>query len=75
MSERLIKYGFRLYIVLGFAFIFAPIVSLMVFAFNEDRFPSLPWRASRRRGSRRCSRRPSSRTRSRTAWSSAGSSP
>jgi spermidine/putrescine transport system permease protein len=44
MSERLIKYGFRLYIVLGFAFIFAPIVSLMVFAFNEDRFPSLPWR-------------------------------
>jgi len=44
MSERLIKYGFRLYIVLGFAFIFAPILSLMVFAFNEDRFPSLPWR-------------------------------
>jgi len=44
MSDRLIKYGFRLYIVLGFAFIFAPIVSLMVFAFNEDRFPSLPWR-------------------------------
>ena len=44
MSERLIKYGFRLYIVLGFAFIFAPILSLIVFAFNEDRFPSLPWR-------------------------------
>jgi spermidine/putrescine transport system permease protein len=44
MTDRLIKYGFRLYIVLAFTFIFAPIVSLIVFAFNEDRFPSLPWR-------------------------------
>ncbi len=44
MTDRLIGIGFKLYIVLGFAFIFAPIVSLMVFAFNEDRFPSLPWK-------------------------------
>jgi spermidine/putrescine transport system permease protein len=44
VTDRLIGIGFRIYIVLGFAFIFAPIVSLMVFAFNEDRFPSLPWK-------------------------------
>jgi spermidine/putrescine transport system permease protein len=44
MVDRLIGIGLRVYIVLGFAFIFAPIVSLMVFAFNEDRFPSLPWK-------------------------------
>ncbi|MCS0503312.1 ABC transporter permease [Ancylobacter mangrovi] len=28
---------------LVFAFIFAPIVSTVVFSFNADRFPSLPW--------------------------------
>lgn len=28
---------------LVFAFIFAPIVSTIVFSFNADRFPSLPW--------------------------------
>lgn len=44
MTDRPINIGFRIYIVLGFAFIFAPIVSLVVFAFNEDRFPSLPWK-------------------------------
>lgn len=44
MTDRLISIGFRIYIVLAFAFIFAPIVSLIVFAFNEDRFPSLPWK-------------------------------
>lgn len=31
------------YTSLVFAFIFAPIVSTMVFSFNADRFPSLPW--------------------------------
>ena len=44
MTDRLISIGLRIYIVLGFFFIFAPIVSLIVFAFNEDRFPSLPWK-------------------------------
>jgi spermidine/putrescine transport system permease protein len=44
VTDRLISIGFRIYIVLAFAFIFAPIVSLIVFAFNEDRFPSLPWK-------------------------------
>jgi spermidine/putrescine transport system permease protein len=43
MADRLIKLGFRAYIVLGFLFIFAPILSLIVFAFNDNRFPSLPW--------------------------------
>ncbi len=31
------------YTVLVFGFIFAPIVSTVVFSFNADRFPSLPW--------------------------------
>ena len=31
------------YTALVFAFIFAPIVSTIVFSFNSDRFPSLPW--------------------------------
>ncbi|MBS9476576.1 ABC transporter permease [Ancylobacter sp. VKM B-3255] len=31
------------YTALLFAFIFAPIVSTIVFSFNADRFPSLPW--------------------------------
>lgn len=43
MTDRLIDVGLRLYIVLAFGFIFAPIVSLIVFAFNDARFPSLPW--------------------------------
>ncbi len=29
--------------LLVFAFVFAPIVSTVVFSFNADRFPSLPW--------------------------------
>lgn len=43
MTDRLINVGLRLYIGLAFAFIFLPIVALIVFAFNESRFPSLPW--------------------------------
>jgi spermidine/putrescine transport system permease protein len=42
--ERSINVGFRVVVFLGFGFIFAPIISLIVFAFNEDRFPSLPWK-------------------------------
>lgn len=44
MTDRLIGIGLRIYIVLGFLFIFAPIVALVVFSFNLDRFPSLPWK-------------------------------
>lgn len=38
----LIDWALRLYVVLCFAFIFAPIAASFVFSFNEDRFPSLP---------------------------------
>lgn len=44
LGDRLIGLGFRLYIGLGFLFIFAPIVTLIVFSFNADRYPSLPWK-------------------------------
>lgn len=44
MSDRLVMLGLRAYAVLGFVFIFAPFVTLIVFAFNESRFPHLPWR-------------------------------
>jgi spermidine/putrescine transport system permease protein len=33
----------RVYVGLAFAFVFAPIITLVIFAFNENRFPSLPW--------------------------------
>ena len=34
--------AFRLYLVAVFAFVFAPIVTSMVFSFNSDRFPTVP---------------------------------
>jgi spermidine/putrescine transport system permease protein len=34
----------RLYTAAVFAFVFAPIVTIAVFSFNADRFPSLPWK-------------------------------
>jgi spermidine/putrescine transport system permease protein len=37
------KAALVLYSLVMFAFIFAPIVSTIVFSFNADRFPSLPW--------------------------------
>jgi spermidine/putrescine transport system permease protein len=40
--SRLIDWALRLYILLAFAFIFAPIAASFVFSFNVDRFPSLP---------------------------------
>jgi spermidine/putrescine transport system permease protein len=43
VTDRLIGIGLRIYIFLGFLFIFTPIVALIVFSFNVDRFPSLPW--------------------------------
>lgn len=44
MTDRLINGALRIYIGLAFLFIFTPIISLIVFSFNEDRFPSLPWK-------------------------------
>lgn len=42
MSERLILWGQRSYLVLVFVFVFAPIITSIIFSFNSDRFPSLP---------------------------------
>ena len=44
MRERLIGVAQRAYLLLCLAFIFAPILTLVVFSFNIDRFPSLPWK-------------------------------
>jgi spermidine/putrescine transport system permease protein len=38
----LIDWGLKLYVLLSFAFIFAPIAASFVFSLNVDRFPSLP---------------------------------
>jgi spermidine/putrescine transport system permease protein len=43
MTDRLLAILSRVYVALAFAFIFTPIVTLVIFAFNENRFPSLPW--------------------------------
>jgi spermidine/putrescine transport system permease protein len=41
-SNRLIDWALKLYVLLAFGFIFAPIAASFVFSFNVDRFPSLP---------------------------------
>jgi spermidine/putrescine transport system permease protein len=38
----LIDWALKLYVLLSFGFVFAPIAASFVFSFNEDRFPSLP---------------------------------
>ena len=43
MMDRTLAVLSRVYIGLAFAFVFAPIITLVIFAFNENRFPSLPW--------------------------------
>ena len=40
--NRWIDWGLKLYVLLSFAFIFAPIAASFVFSLNVDRFPSLP---------------------------------
>ncbi|MCG8471369.1 MAG: ABC transporter permease [Desulfobacterales bacterium] len=37
-------WGFHLYILLYFLFLFAPLVVTCVLAFNDSQFPSLPWK-------------------------------
>jgi len=44
MGERLTTLIQRVYVLFCLAFIFCPIVTLIVFSFNVDRFPSLPWK-------------------------------
>jgi len=41
-ATRLINAGLKLYIILSFAFIFAPIAPSFIFSFSVERFPSLP---------------------------------
>lgn len=36
--------AFRLYIVLFYAFLFAPLIITCILAFNDSNFPSLPWK-------------------------------
>lgn len=36
--------GFRLYIILFYIFLFAPLLVTCVLAFNDSNFPSLPWK-------------------------------
>ena len=40
--NRFVEVGLRFYILLSFAFVFAPIAASFVFSFNSDRFPSIP---------------------------------
>jgi spermidine/putrescine transport system permease protein len=44
MSDRLINIAFKGYILLMFLFIFTPIVILVIFSFNVERFAVLPWK-------------------------------
>lgn len=40
--SRGVDWALRVYIVLAYAFVFAPIAASFVFSFNSDRFPSIP---------------------------------
>jgi spermidine/putrescine transport system permease protein len=43
MMDQLISWALRTYITIAFAFIFLPIVVLVVFSFDIDRYPTLLW--------------------------------
>ena len=38
------SFGFKLYVALYFAFLFAPLLVTCVLAFNDSQFPALPWK-------------------------------
>jgi spermidine/putrescine transport system permease protein len=40
--SRSVDLGLRVYVVLAYLFVFAPIAASFVFSFNADRFPSIP---------------------------------
>lgn len=40
--NRAVDWALRLYVILAYAFVFAPIAASFVFSFNSDRFPSIP---------------------------------
>ena len=41
-GERIVTWVLRGYLVMVFCFIFAPIVTSVIFSFNSDRFPTIP---------------------------------
>jgi len=43
-NSRPYLFGFKLYILLYFAFLFAPLLVTCILAFNDSQFPSLPWK-------------------------------
>ncbi len=38
------RFGYRAYMLLYFAFLFAPLVVTCILAFNDSQFPALPWK-------------------------------
>ncbi len=42
-STKLYKYGYNAFILLYFVLLFSPLIVIMVLAFNNSNFPSLPW--------------------------------
>jgi len=42
-SSKKYRFGFRLFIILYFVFLFAPLVVTMILAFNDSMYPALPW--------------------------------
>ncbi len=42
-SSKRYRYGFTLFIILYFIFLFAPLVVTMILAFNDSMYPALPW--------------------------------
>ncbi len=43
-TSKTYKRVFKLYVILYFAFLFAPLLVTCVLAFNDSQFPSLPWK-------------------------------
>ncbi len=43
-NSRAYTLGFKIYVILFFCFLFAPLAITCVLAFNDSQFPSLPWK-------------------------------
>jgi spermidine/putrescine transport system permease protein len=43
-TSRAYSMSYRLYVVLYFSFLFAPLLVTCILAFNDSQFPSLPWK-------------------------------
>jgi len=44
IQQPILRHGYRLYMVLFFVFLAAPLLAAGLFAFNDSLFPVLPWR-------------------------------